>query len=172
MSAGNMSLTSSLNICRVGSGEAPRIASDRYLNPGNMLCPVWTGYNLKGQQVCPDSFWTKSPGCNSPLDRIVVESNLRPDYASFVTLNMAGVKGEIFGNPSARSQVNAREQMLQTIATTQPQYGQDLNAEVRSSGACGIGAYEKAMQQLAQTQRQQGMLGNSANSFGGGSCGN
>lgn len=172
MSAGNISLTSSLNICRVGSGEAPRIASDRYLNPRNMLCPVWNGYNLKGQQVCPDSFYTKSPGCNSPLDRIIVESNLRPDYISFVTLNMAGVKGEIFGNPSARSQVNAREAMLQTIATTSPGFGQEWNGYVRSSGACGINAYEKAMAQEAQTQRQQAALGNYASGCAGGSCGN
>lgn len=52
MSAGPVSLTSSINICRVGSGEAPRINSDRFLNPNNMVCPVWDGQDLTGRNVC------------------------------------------------------------------------------------------------------------------------
>ena len=180
MSAGPASLTSAINICRVGSGEAPRIASDRFLNPNAMLCPVWGGYDLEGRQVCPDSFNTKSAGCNSALDRIVVESNLRPSYASYVTLNMAGVKGGIFGagadaNPSARTQVNARERMLQTVSMTSARFGESKQATLRSAGACGINAYSNAMAQVAQAKRQGSMNANYAMGAGNASassCGN
>jgi hypothetical protein len=163
MSAGSVSLTSSINICRVGSGEAPRIESDRFLNPNNMVCPIWNGTNLKGQEVCADSFYTKSAGCNSALDRVLVESDLRPDYASYVTLNMAGVKGEMFGNPSARAQVNARTRMLKNIENTEPNFGRQIGGFRRSSGSCSINAYEGAMAQEAQTNRQRVALTNYAN---------
>lgn len=153
MSAGSVSLTSAINVCRVGSGEANRIQSDRILNPHNMLCPVWNGVNLTGQSVCADSFYTKSAGCNSALDRVVVESSLRPDYSSYVTLSMGGLKGEIYNNPSARKQINDREKMLQGIDLTEPHYGVSWNANIRSASSCGINAYEKAMAQEAQGNR-------------------
>lgn len=172
MSAGSVSLTSSINVCRVGSGEAERLESDRFLNPMNMVCPIWGGTNLKGQQVCPDSFQTKRAGCNSAMDRVLVESNLRPDYASFVTLNMAGLKGEIFGNPSARDSVNGRTKMLQHTANNNPNYGKQFGSNIASRlggrgkgpetdyGSCSINAYERAMAQEAQSRRQQGAANN------------
>lgn len=160
MSAGSVSLTSAINICRVGSGEADRIQSDRFLNPNNMVCPTWSGYNLTGQAVCPDSFYTKSAGCNSALDRVTVENVLRPDYSSYVTLSMGGLKGEIYGNPSARKQVDDRQKMLDGIEVSEPFFGQNLNAEIRSSSSCGINAYEKTMALGAQRNRQAGGLEN------------
>jgi hypothetical protein len=128
-----------------------------------MVCPIWNGTNLKGQEVCADSFYTKSPGCNSALDRVLVESNLRPDYASYVTLNMAGVKGQIFGNPSARAEVNQRTRMLKTVDNTEPNYGLQNGAFLRSAGSCGINAYENAMAQEAQSARARVALTNYAN---------
>jgi hypothetical protein len=135
----------------------------------NMVCPIWDGTNLKGQQVCPDSFFTKRRGCNSAMDRVLVESNLRPDYASFVTLNMAGLKGEIFGNPSARAQVNGREQMLQHVWNTEPNFGLQPQSYRRSeqggrpnkgNNSCSVGAYERAMAQEAASYRHQGAAEN------------
>lgn len=168
----SVSLTSAINVCRVGSGEAPRLESDRFLNPMNMVCPIWNGTNLKGQNVCPDSFYTKSAGCNSALDRVLVESNLRPDYASFVTLNMAGVKGEIFGNPSARASMDGRTKMLHQTDVNNPYFGQQNgafiasrqggrgNSETTDYGSCSINAYERAMAQEAQSHRQAAAANN------------
>ncbi len=83
----------------------------------------------------------------------MVESALRPDYSSYVTLSTGGIKGEIYGNPSARKQIDQREQMLHNLEKNTPFYGQELNANIRSSGTCGINAYEKAMAQEAQSMR-------------------
>jgi len=132
-----------------------------------MVCPVWDGTNLKGQSVCPDSFNTKRRGCNSALDRVLVESNLRPDYSSYVTLNTAGIKGNIFGNPSARQQIDNRNQMLKKIDHNNPNFGTQFESTRRSSGSCSINAYEKAMAQEAQAHRQQGAMNNyaTANSY-------
>ena len=82
----SLSLDASIRTCKVISGEASRIESDRFLNPNNMVCIPWTGYNLTGQQVCADSFYTKTPGCNSALDRVSVENTLRPQYGEYINL--------------------------------------------------------------------------------------
>jgi hypothetical protein len=169
MSAGSVSLTSAINVCRVGSGEAARLESDRFLNPHNMVCPVWNGMNLVGQDVCPDSFMTKSAGCNSAMDRVLVESNLRPDYASYITLNMAGLKGEIFGNPSARAQVDERHKMLKGIEGSIPNYGKQFEAVRRSEGSCTVNAYERAMK--AEQERKNVAMSNYARASENSKCG-
>ena len=81
-----MSLEKSVRTCDVNVGEANRIQSDRFFNPQNMVCIPWNGLNNKGQEVCPDSFWTKTPGCDSSEDRVMVENAQRPKYMNYVTL--------------------------------------------------------------------------------------
>ena len=41
MSAGSVSLESAIRTCKVDTAYAAKIESDRFLNPGNMVCPVW-----------------------------------------------------------------------------------------------------------------------------------
>ena len=61
-----------------------------------MICPLWNGRDSTGRVICVDSFVTKSRGCNSAEDRVVVENNVsRPQYLEYVTLNAAGVGGNI-----------------------------------------------------------------------------
>ena len=43
MSAGSVSLESALRTCKVDTAWADKIASDRFLNPDNMVCPIWNG---------------------------------------------------------------------------------------------------------------------------------
>ena len=50
---------------------------------GNAYDSLVLRVDLTGRRVCPDSFYTKSAGCNSAEDRVVVENNLRPQYAEF-----------------------------------------------------------------------------------------
>ncbi|VVB54444.1 Uncharacterised protein [uncultured archaeon] len=96
--AANISLQKSVRTCRVDSGWAPRIQSDRFENSNSMMCPVWNERDLTGRKVCADSFWTKREGCNSATDRISVENGLRPQYMEYVTLDAAGIDGNMYLN--------------------------------------------------------------------------
>ena len=93
MSAGSISLQSAIRTCDVNVAWANRIESDRFLNPSNMLCPIWSGVDSTGREVCVDSFKTKRAGCNSALDRVDVENNLRPQYSEYVNLQALGIDG-------------------------------------------------------------------------------
>lgn len=87
-----LSLTGSLRTCKVDQGWASRIQSDRFENPELLVCPVWSGYDNANRPVCVDSYYTKSPGCNSPLDRIDVENYLRPQYMEYINLDAEGFR--------------------------------------------------------------------------------
>jgi len=87
-----LSLNGSLRTCKVDQGWASRIQSDRFENPDLLVCPVWSGYDLTNRAVCVDSFYTKSPGCNSPLDRVDVENYLRPQYMEYINLDAEGFR--------------------------------------------------------------------------------
>jgi len=87
-----LSLNGSLRTCKVDQGWAPRIQSDRFENPELLVCPVWSGYDNTNRPVCVDSFYTKSPGCNSPLDRVEVENYLRPQYMEYINLDAEGFR--------------------------------------------------------------------------------
>jgi len=165
----NVSLTAALRVCRVDAGEANRIESDRFLNPDNMLCPIWDGTNLKGQQVCPDSFWTKSAGCNSAEDRILVENSQRPKYFDFITLNAAGLQGNIYGNVDQHVQAVGRQKMLDKINDVTGNFGIDMGAKRQYTG-CSLNAYSNAMQQVAQSQRAAGATANYARANNYKSC--
>lgn len=83
--AGIVSLESSIRTCKVDVGYANRINSDRFLNPRNMVCPVWNSLDSAGRIACPDSFVTKSAGCNNPGDRVSVENSQRPNYIQYIS---------------------------------------------------------------------------------------
>ena len=106
----SVSLDSAIRTCKVNTGWATREESDRFLNPNNMLCPLWNGLDNTGRRVCPDSFVTKSRGCNSATDRVVVENNVsRPQYIEYITLNSAGVAGNIYGPSDLGSQIGPNQ---------------------------------------------------------------
>ena len=67
-----ISLEAAIRTCKVDTAYANKVESDRFLNPQNMVCPVWNGVDTAGRRVCPDSFWTKRAVCNSAEDRVVV----------------------------------------------------------------------------------------------------
>jgi len=87
----SFSLLSSINVCKVNTGYANKIQSDRYEDPRNMLCPLWNGLDSVGRVVCPDSYYTKAPGCASADDRVSVENDLRPRYFEYVGLDAYGL---------------------------------------------------------------------------------
>lgn len=89
---GSVSLESGIRTCKVSTGWANKIRSDRFQNPNLLVCPVWNGVDTAGRRVCPDSFMTKRAGCNSAEDRVMVENNVsRPQYMEYINLNAAGI---------------------------------------------------------------------------------
>jgi len=85
-----ISLLSSVQTCKVNTAYANKLESDRYQNPNSLLCPVWNGHDSYGRSVCYDSYYTKTSGCSSASDRVVVENYLRPQYADYIALNADG----------------------------------------------------------------------------------
>jgi len=94
----SISLLGSINVCKVNTGWADKIQSDRFENPSNLLCPLWNGQDNFGRFVHPDSFVTKNAGCNSADDRVAVENFLRPQYMEYVALDAAGFQAPLYGN--------------------------------------------------------------------------
>lgn len=89
-----ISLQKNIRTCKADTAWANRFQSDRVLNPNNMICPPWTGKDSLGRSSVEDSYYTKSAGCNSALDRVAVENNQRPKYFDQVTLGTYGLSGD------------------------------------------------------------------------------
>jgi hypothetical protein len=159
MSNSTISLEKSVRTCDVNVGEAHRIQSDRFFNPYSMVCVPWNGLNSKGQPVCPDSFNTKTAGCHSAEDRVVVENGLRPKYINYVTLGAQGISGHIYGNEMAYKDSLARDNFNDSRDTLTGNFGHQWTANVDHTG-CSVGAYERGMAQMSQNVRKQAMLQN------------
>jgi len=168
-----LSLNGSLRTCKVDQGWASRIQSDRFENPELMVCPVWSGYDLTNRPVCVDSFYTKSPGCNSPLDRVNVENYLRPQYMEYINLDAEGFRQnqdvkvgrpypgvESCGNPNTN--MDCYNAAARTIGLNQLS-NITGNFNVSPSGAqieprCGSYPYNRANRQEAVLSEQHRML--------------
>ena len=151
----SISIDASIRTCKVETGEAQRIESDRFLNPNNMVCVPWNGYNSKGQSVCADSFYTKTPGCNSADDRVHVENDLRPNYAAYINLNMQGLQGDIYGNKLSNQEADSANKWQQSRHDITGSFGNQFKSSNYQS--CGINSYEKAMAHIQQANRQAAM---------------
>lgn len=155
MSSGIVSLESSIRTCKVDAGYASKIESDRFLNPSNMICPAWSGYDLAGRSVCPDSFWTKNAGCHSANDRVVVENAVsRPQYMEYITLSANGIKGDIYGTTTSKANSVHRNNVLKGAHAVTGQFGNVSGYQANVYPKCGVNAYRNAMAQVAQQNRQ------------------
>lgn len=106
----SISLLGSINVCKVNSGYADKIQSDRFENPDTMTCPLWNGQDSFGRYVHPDSFYTKNAGCNSADDRVSIENFLRPQYMEYVALDAAGFRSpNVFGGNPIKENWNGNE---------------------------------------------------------------
>ena len=159
MSAGSVSLQSALRTCKVDPGWANKIESDRFLNPNNMVCPIWDGMDITGRQVCPDSFYTKSAGCNSASDRVEVENNVsRPQYMEYITLSAQGIQGNIYGNTMGYANSKLRTRDLKKVHDLTGQYGQITDFGGQIIPRCGATPYQQAMaQENAEKRNAQAM---------------
>lgn len=161
----NLSLDASIRTCKVNAENAARIESDRFLNPLNMVCIPWNGTDLTGRQVCRDSWYTMTPGCNSARQRVDVENFLRPNYSDYIGYNMSGVEGDIYGcgNVSARQDTQVADKFIESRGKLSGQYGNQWQST--NIPSCGVNSYEKAMASVAQADRQAAAAGQAWNSY-------
>ena len=117
------SLEGALRTCKVDTGWAARIQSDRFENPNLMVCPTWNGRDLAGRPVCADSFYTKRAGCNSALDRVDVENTLRPQYMEYINLDAAGFDANIYQNNMAYQEAGLQTKNLENFKRLTGSFG-------------------------------------------------
>lgn len=161
--AGNISLESSIRTCKVDTAYANKVQSDRFMNPSNMICPIWNGLDSTNRRVCADSFYTKSAGCNSAEDRVMVENNLRPQYMEYINLSANGIDGSIYGagtqdmygNTMAWNNLGQKNKDIQTQGGRVGNFGFQLPMYVTSS--CSRYAYDQGMNQVGMQAQQQQM---------------
>jgi hypothetical protein len=110
--------------------------------------------NNKGQEVSPDSWWTKTAGCDSAEDRVMVENAQRPKYMNYVTLGAAGIDGHIYGNVAETYEAVGRTAFDKSRDKLTGNFGKDFGANVAYQ-SCSIGAYERGMAQMAEQTRGQ-----------------
>jgi hypothetical protein len=178
--SGMISLESAIRTCKVDTAYANKVESDRFLNPMNMVCPLWNGVDSAGRSVCPDSFVTKTAGCNSAEDRVMVENSQRPQYAEYINLSANGIDGAIYGANGGSPEVYGDTMPYMNVGNTNdyfnyPQnkqhcvqnpgdpkcynnvnnltgnFGKQLSASVYP--ACGYYPYSQAMAQEQQASR-------------------
>lgn len=107
-----ISLENSIRTCKVDANAwASRMQSDRFQNPNIMVCPLWNGVDSAGRPVHPYSFAQKRPGCHSAMDRVLVENDLRPQYAEYVNLDAMGLQGNLDDGLSMEGRVYDEEKM-------------------------------------------------------------
>ena len=194
MSAGNISLESAIRTCKVDTAYANKVESDRFLNPQNMLCPLWNGLDTSGRRVCPDSFWTKNAGCNSAEDRVVVENNQRPQYMEYINLSANGIDGGIYGSLGGSKENYGNTMSWNEVGDTANVFNYPLNYDKCLNSntplkdgcynnvsnvtgnfglqlssdvypACGYYPYAQAMAQEQQQLRQAGALNEGFNQY-------
>jgi hypothetical protein len=154
--AGNVSLEAAIRTCKIDPAYAAKVQSDRFLNPSNMVCPVWNGYDSAGRPACPNSFNTKSAGCNSAEDRVFVENYQRPQYVEYVNLSSGGIDGQFYGNnpntTMTQWDVMKHYNDLSQVNNVAGNFGMQFGAKVYPS--CGVNQYKRAMAQNQEALRK------------------
>lgn len=118
-----LSLQKSTRTCKVDTASAARIESDRFLNPSMVVCPRWNGRDLAGRHVTADSFMTKTAGCASAEDRVIVENSLRPQYFEYINLDSEGIRGQLYQDNMYYADAGTRTQGLQEVNKISGHFG-------------------------------------------------
>jgi hypothetical protein len=148
----SISFQSTIRSCKIQAGEAARIESDRFLNPVNMVCPMWTGQNGKGQTVCRDSVNTQVAGCNSATERVNVENEHRPQYTTELNFNIEGLQGDTY-NQSHYNDAGLATSYIDNINNVTGNFGHQFRSS--NIGSCGMYSFEKNMADVSERQRKQ-----------------
>ena len=159
----SISLEASIRTSKVNTGFASKMQSDRFLNPNNLVCPTWSGFDSAGRSAPVDSYYTKREGCNSANDRVDVENNQRPQYLEYITLNAGGISGSIYNKTVPTSSEIARAD-ISRVNNSVGNYGLQFAASVKSDYAGGYSDYmtsqsleQRAMSSSNSAQGSQNM---------------
>jgi hypothetical protein len=155
-----LSLNGALRTCKVNTGWANRLESDRFQNPNLMVCPTWNGMDNAGRPVAADSFNTKRRGCNSADDRVSVENNLRPQYMEYISLDASGITAPLYGSTNMlTSDANIQRRTIQDVGTITGSFGNSSYPNKMQS-TCAIYAMNQGLAQEATEKRMQAQLQN------------
>ena len=157
-----ISLESAIRTCKVETGLANKIQSERWLNSNDMVCPMWNGVDTAGRSVNPDTFMTKTAGCATAEDRIVVENSLRPQFAEYINLGAQGIKGDIYGNTTGYIESGNRSRTIADARNYTGNFGMQLGTNIIPS--CGKNTYKNAMAEVSQQAREAQYANNGFNS--------
>lgn len=150
----SLSLEAAIRTCKVDSGWADRVQSDRFFNPNLMVCPVWNGMDSAGRTVCPDSFVTKTAGCNSAQDRVLVENDQRPQYMTYVNLSAQGFTSDIYADTMGQQNLINSTNDLNSVRNC-PGYGNfGTQMSANTLAPCAYNQYAQGMSQEAQANRE------------------
>lgn len=149
----SLSLEAAIRTCKVDTAWADKIQTDRFFNPNLMVCPVWNGLDSAGRQVSPDSFYTKTAGCNNAEDRVLVENDLRPQYMEYINLSAQGFDSNIYANTMPWENIGNSTEDLDAVRNS-PGYGNyGLQMSSNTLSNCAYSQYAQAMSQEAKDQR-------------------
>ena len=149
----SISLEKSIRTCKVRTGYAANLESDRFENANIMVCPVFGGQDLSGRPVCVDSFYTKTAGCNSPMDRVTVENSLRPQYVEYVNLNASGITAPLYGSLNMHtSNEMVQNKELYRVGRVTGSFGGQVAASSQSS--CPLAPQVQAQAQINAGRRE------------------
>lgn len=166
----SLSLEASIRTCKVDTAYANKVQSDRFINPANMVCPVWNGRDTAGRQVCKDSFYTKRAGCNSAEDRVMVENSLRPQYYEYVNLSSEGVGGDMYSSKEmTHADVVKASKEMQQLYSRNPHFNGVLQGSIYPS--CSSNRYSQAVAEEAQKNRGKQYKNSSMEGFERMRCG-
>ena len=146
--SGIVNLESAIRTCKVDPAYSSRIQSDRFLNPKNMVCPVWNGLDTAGRLACANSFNTKREGCNSAEDRVMVENVQRPQYMQYISMQTsANSYNSNYQSPEGVKEGFETSNIIMDFADTparqyQAGFGQDLAGQVWPR-TCGYNRYDE-----------------------------
>ncbi len=92
------SIYNTIRSAKVTTGNAAQFAGMRTFDESAQVCPVRANVSDSGViGVAKDTTYSQAAGCNSALNRIVIEGALRPDYSTYLNadaINMPGVGDE------------------------------------------------------------------------------
>ena len=143
----SLSLEAAIRTCKVDTAWADRIQTDRFFNPNLMVCPVWNGLDSAGRRVSPDSFVTKTAGCNSAEDRVLVENDQRPQYMEYINLSAQGFSSDIYANTMPWENLGNSKADEQSVRNS-PGYGNfGLQMDSNTQSNCAYSQYAQAMNQ-------------------------
>jgi hypothetical protein len=154
----SISLLGSINVCKVNTGWADKIQSDRFENPNNMTCPLWNGQDNFGRFVHPDSFVTKNAGCNSAEDRVAVENFLRPQYMEYVALDAAGFNAPLYAGGGSNQLVEGFSNEFNNNFTTDAQWTRASNRDLYNM--VGSAGYDYGKSNTPYDTGYRGVQGN------------